>query len=433
MTKLVDLTQPWGDRMPTWPQFDSIQVTDITTHHRDGKSTVLVRTNMHTGTHIDAPIHYWPTGKHLGQIPIGDLYGTGLVIDLRPITKPWSYYSLKDVLSCLPKGEQIREGDVVILYTGWDRYNWTKPTRDDVTYFDRHPGPMPEVCDYLIDKKIRWFGGDLASMDHSLYVRVRYFRPDLVKEYEAQTGKPIDETLPMKDFEHVHYHMAKANIPMLENLGGEMAEVAGRRIDVRAFPWRWENGEGCICRVVAFQPGRPFGRALLRRPRRCRRSCSRGRTRSRSATMCRSRAPHRTRCWRACARSRSAGPTPRSSREPSKAAGHAPTRSYLVTSGPAKSSRRARSRPPTASARELVSPGRANRGAATAGCAGPAATTCASTTVGRISAIVNTATTPRVRTRRTSSTRSRASLGSRTQCLWTSPRFATRRRSRCTR
>ena len=39
--RIVDLTQPWGDRMPTWPQFEAIQVTDITTHHRDGKSTVL--------------------------------------------------------------------------------------------------------------------------------------------------------------------------------------------------------------------------------------------------------------------------------------------------------------------------------------------------------------------------------------------------------
>jgi kynurenine formamidase len=119
-------------------------------------------------------------------------------------------------------------------------------------YFDRHPGPMPELCDYLIDRKIKMFGGDLASMDHSLYVRVRYFRPDLVKEYEAQTGKPIDDTLPMKDFEHVHYGMAKADIPMLENLGGELSEVAGKRVDIGAFPWRWVGGEGCICRVVAF-------------------------------------------------------------------------------------------------------------------------------------------------------------------------------------
>jgi kynurenine formamidase len=252
VTTLVDLTQPWGDRMPTWLQFEAVQVTDITTHHRDGKSTVLVRTNMHTGTHIDAPIHYWPTGKHLGEIPISDLYGTGLVIDLRPVAKPWAYFSWQDVQNAIPRGEQIRQGDVVILYTGWDAYNWTKPTRDDVTYFDRHPGPAPEVCDRLIDKGIRMFGGDLASMDHSLHVRVRYFRPDLVKEYEGQTGKPIEETLPMKDFEHVHYHMAKANVPMLENLGGEIAEVAGRRVDIGAFPWRWVGGEGCICRVVAF-------------------------------------------------------------------------------------------------------------------------------------------------------------------------------------
>ena len=115
--RIVDLTQPWGDRMPTWPQFASIEVTDITTHHRDRKSTVLVKTNMHTGTHIDAPIHYSETGKHLGEIPLADLVGTGLVLDLRSITRPWSYYSLEDVLGCVPTGEEIREGDVVVLYT----------------------------------------------------------------------------------------------------------------------------------------------------------------------------------------------------------------------------------------------------------------------------------------------------------------------------
>src|SRR3977135_4705030 len=95
------VTQPGGDRMPTWPQFEAIQVTDITTHHRDGKSTVLVRTNMHTGTHIDAPIHYWPTGKHLGEIPIGDLYGTGFGVDLPPITKPQASSTLPNVTSSL--------------------------------------------------------------------------------------------------------------------------------------------------------------------------------------------------------------------------------------------------------------------------------------------------------------------------------------------
>ena len=39
---------------------------------------------------------------------------------------------------------------------------------------------------------------------------------------------------------------------MLENLGGELAEVAGKRVTLGAFPWRWINGEGCVCRVAAF-------------------------------------------------------------------------------------------------------------------------------------------------------------------------------------
>ena len=140
-----------------------------------------------------------------------------------------------------------------MLYTGWDQYNWTKPTRDDVMYFDRHPGPKPEVIDYLIDeKKIKWLGADLASMDHSLYVRVRWMRPDLVREYEQMTGQPIEATLPERDFEYVHYRTARSNVCMLENLGGELAEVAGTRVTLGAFPWRWIGGEGCVCRVAAF-------------------------------------------------------------------------------------------------------------------------------------------------------------------------------------
>src|ERR1700680_243120 len=111
IVRIVDLTQPWGDRMPTWPQFASIEVTDITTHHRDRKSTVLVKTNMHTGTHIDAPMHYSETGKHLGEIPLADLVGTGLVLDLRSITSKWSYYSLDEALKCVRSGDTFHEGE----------------------------------------------------------------------------------------------------------------------------------------------------------------------------------------------------------------------------------------------------------------------------------------------------------------------------------
>ena len=72
-----------------------------------------------------------------------------------------------------------------------------------------------------------------------------------MREYEQLTGRPIEEALPERDFEYVHYRTARSNVCMLENLGGELAEVAGQRVVLGALPWRWIGGEGCICRVAA--------------------------------------------------------------------------------------------------------------------------------------------------------------------------------------
>jgi len=51
---------------------------------------VLVKTNMHTGTHIDAPIHYAETGKALDQIPLADLVGTGWSSTCGQSLRRWS-------------------------------------------------------------------------------------------------------------------------------------------------------------------------------------------------------------------------------------------------------------------------------------------------------------------------------------------------------
>ena len=89
------------------------------------------------------------------------------------------------------------------------------------------------------------FNAIAALVLAELHGRMGYF-PPIVRL------KPIEDTLPMKWFEYIHYKTARSNVCMLENLGGDLAQVAGRRITMGAFPWRWVNGEGCICRVVAF-------------------------------------------------------------------------------------------------------------------------------------------------------------------------------------
>ena len=38
----------------------------------------------------------------------------------------------------------------------------------------------------------------------------------------------------------------------IENVGGEIDKVTGKRVTFAAFPWRWTKGDGCIVRLVAI-------------------------------------------------------------------------------------------------------------------------------------------------------------------------------------
>ena len=50
--------------------------------------------NEHTGTHIDAPVHTWKTGIHVDEIPIGDLIGPAVVINIKEKAKTNQDYGL---------------------------------------------------------------------------------------------------------------------------------------------------------------------------------------------------------------------------------------------------------------------------------------------------------------------------------------------------
>ncbi len=250
MPKLVDLTQPWSIHTPPWPYFPLPQVEAFHTFARDRVFSLILKSAMHVGTHMDAPLHLWPTGHDVAQITVDRLYGTGLVVDLAPQAQDWTRLTVTMVEKALP--EPIREGDIVVLHYGWHRYNWVSPGNDEDKYFCRHPGPTPELVDYLIAKKVRWIGTDAPAFEHPLDTAIRDMRPDLVEEYEEKTGRPIGETLPKKKMLYAHRTTAKNNVPLVENMAGDIQQVLNRRVTLGAFPWRWVKGEAAFCRVVAF-------------------------------------------------------------------------------------------------------------------------------------------------------------------------------------
>ena len=64
-----------------------------------------------------------------------------------------------------------------------------------------------------------------------------------------ETGRNIIDDFPY--WEPAHKIMMTNGIPGIENIGGDIDEITGKRCTFFAFPWRWPDGEGCALRVVA--------------------------------------------------------------------------------------------------------------------------------------------------------------------------------------
>jgi kynurenine formamidase len=79
-----------------------------------------------------------------------------------------------------------------------------------------------------------------------------YYWPVVLEEAEQKIGGSSADRFPARDQTAIHRVLFAANIPIVENLSGAVAQFVGRRVHVCAFPWRFAGGEAAFVRVVAF-------------------------------------------------------------------------------------------------------------------------------------------------------------------------------------
>ena len=86
-------------------------------------------------------------------------------------------------------------------------------------------------------------GGQHAEQD--------ILHPHLAEEYKKWSGgRDWKDDFP--EWEPVHRILFKNGILGIENVGGELDKVTGKRCTFAFFPWNWERGDGCIVRLVAI-------------------------------------------------------------------------------------------------------------------------------------------------------------------------------------
>ncbi|GAD52851.1 metal-dependent hydrolase [Halarchaeum acidiphilum MH1-52-1] len=153
--EVIDLTNPIEDDIPVWPSYPPIDLKKTKLAARDGFTMEKLTMRTHTATHVDAPRHFVPEGKSLDDFPAEKFAGEGVVLDLAPLENAETI----TVEHLEPFADDIEDGDVVLLHTGWDAHYGHTPE-----WLFEFPHLHGEASQYLADAGAKAVGVDTPSV-----------------------------------------------------------------------------------------------------------------------------------------------------------------------------------------------------------------------------------------------------------------------------
>jgi kynurenine formamidase len=142
---IVDLTHLICDGLPAYPGDDETSLIQSKYIQEDYYNNHYLKINMHSGTHIDGPMHLLDTTTYLNEFPLDTFIGEGSVLDV----------SGETIIDYKEEYEElIQQKQIVILYTGHSKYFGQSK------YFTDYPTLTTEFAGLLIRKEVKMVGLD---------------------------------------------------------------------------------------------------------------------------------------------------------------------------------------------------------------------------------------------------------------------------------
>ena len=86
-------------------------------------------------------------GRDVASLELTKLCAPGVVVDLSDQAEDFGIYTPADI----ERRVTVKEGDVLIINTGYHVYGWDSPTADERRYMLRHPGPSLDFIQWVRD------------------------------------------------------------------------------------------------------------------------------------------------------------------------------------------------------------------------------------------------------------------------------------------
>jgi kynurenine formamidase len=230
--KLIDLTHKFDKTTIYWPTNKHFELKTSYKGKTEGGywyESNDYSASEHGGTHVDAPVHFAEGKWSVDQIPLNNLIGKGILVDVskNALGNPDYLITREDFEEWEKLHGQILPGTIVLVRTGWESF-W--PDKKKYLGTDK-PGDVPNLhfpgfsegaARFLSnERKVSAIGLDTPSLDYGQS-----------KSFMA------------------HQVFGESNTPGFENLNN-LKLLPAKGFKVIALPMKISGGSGAPLRIVA--------------------------------------------------------------------------------------------------------------------------------------------------------------------------------------
>ncbi len=150
----VDLTHALHPEFPTWGGEPGFAMDQAFKFSESGFNLFNLTINEHTGTHIDAPLHFSEDGNSVDEMPVESLIAPLCVVDIaaRAAEDADTTVTPDDLKAWIAANGDIPDGACVAMHSGWG----AKVATDEFRNFDgtaqHYPGFHVEAANMLMEE-----------------------------------------------------------------------------------------------------------------------------------------------------------------------------------------------------------------------------------------------------------------------------------------
>ena len=205
-SRWLDISVPLRNAMVHWPSNPAVRIENVKDMEHGASSTVsMISLGSHTGTHMDAPLHFIRQGIGIDKMPLDTTVGRARVIEIH------------DSESIKPEElvrNRIRRGERVLFKTRNSLRVWQTDTFiEDFVFISK------EAARFLAEHKVRVIGVD--------YLSVGGFKGDGIE---------------------IHRTLLEGGVWIIEGL--DLSRIKPGKYDLICLPLKLDQGDGAPARAM---------------------------------------------------------------------------------------------------------------------------------------------------------------------------------------